>query len=256
MLVSKLRKEKMEEEVKCKREESYECLRSYKLASREIADKYRYETEKRFERENVSRTHRTLESIWGSFKSIVTETTRNVCGSYKKTNKRKQTSWWTSEIKYQVKIKKDKWKQYLSHKTVEKYGQYKQQRKVVKELIQREKRKKWEEFGEKMEKDHKSNQKLFYRVLKNARKTPRNDNVLIKDKDGNLLKEDTAIMERWRGYFDDLLNEEGFERDVEQEIGETQELSEEEEGISMEELKKAINTLKNGKAAGCDRITA
>lgn len=242
-------------EEKTKRKIEHECLRTHRLADKDIAKLYKMETDKRFEEVYNKREDITIELLWKRFKDIVIESTRKICGSYRKANTKKQTAWWTEEIKAQVKIKKEKWKKYINQRTTDNYEQYKKERKAVKDLVMSLKKKKWREFGEKMETDYKTNQKLFYRVLKTQRNGKQKENTTIKDRNGGLLKGDNEVMERWREYFRELLDdghrgmEESYDRADNIEVNE-------DTIITMEELKQAIKTLKNGKAPGCDMITS
>ncbi|XP_044760185.1 uncharacterized protein LOC123317645 [Coccinella septempunctata] len=178
----------------------------------------------------VGRMDRMYKEVMGPFgKNIrnnnVIETAKEACGSYKKSNKKKQTAWWTKEVKAQLKMKKEeKWRKYLSNRTTDNYEQYENQRKSVKALILSLKKKKWKEFGEKMETSYKTNQKLFYRTLK----AQRNEELL-----------------------------DGGQDEREESYGKPENVDDYEGGrITMEELKQAIKTLKNGKAPGCDKITS
>lgn len=68
----------------------------------------------------------------------MTEAAKQVYETFIKNNKKKQTSWWTDEIKALVKKKKEKWKKYL--REGENYDKYKAERKNVKLKIQESKR--------------------------------------------------------------------------------------------------------------------
>lgn len=168
------------------------------------------------------------------------------------------TRWWNAEIQMQVKIKKQRWKEYLQNKTSDSYEKYRIQRKKAKDMINTAKREGWEEFGRRMEEDSKGNQKLFFRVLKTLRKGRPSNTMQVKSKKGIMLREEAEIMERWREYFSELLNE-GNEEGVEngEEIHfELEEESAENEDIKVEEVREAIFMMKRGKAAGSDGITA
>ena len=112
------------------------------------------------------------------------------------------------------------------------------------------------EYGEKMERDSKGNQKLFYRVLKTARMGKQDNLRQIKNKRGIIQRGEKEIMERWREYFQELLNVENtvqIVEDTEMTISEHEQIQEDE--IDVEEVQEAVKTLKRGKAAGYDRIT-
>ena len=63
-----------------------------------------------------------------------------------------------------------------------------------------------EEFGEKMEKNSKENQKLCFRVLKSLRKEKSVNSKQVKNTTGDILREEKEIMNRWKEYFQELLN--------------------------------------------------
>ncbi|GJQ81519.1 hypothetical protein Trydic_g4881 [Trypoxylus dichotomus] len=71
----------------------------------------------------------------------------------------------------------------------------------------------------------------------------------IQSKDGDILTETGVIVDRWKQNFQELLNEEVEEEDMnEQEAADERKQKE----ISMEELEEALNKLKNGKASVSD----
>lgn len=232
----------------------HETIRSYRLNNENIATKYRTEIKKEIEA-RINDSELSAKELWNHFKDIVIDTAKKVCGTFKTNKDKKQTAWWTDEIKKQVKIKKKSWKQYLATKTEENYKIYKEQRKHVKTLVNSAKREAWEEFGEKMEKDSKNNQKLFYKVLKNLRNEKQNVNLGIKNNKGEILTDNNKIMERWREYFCSLLNTDTDQNEhTSEETTETNPMDSRE--ITHQELNEAIKKLKNGKAPGHDKITS
>ncbi|XP_059062170.1 uncharacterized protein LOC131854989 [Achroia grisella] len=72
-----------------------------------------------------------------------------------------------------------------------------------------------------------------------------------RNEDGETLLENDDIKARWKGYFNKLLNEENVWddalKDVSVNIGVVNE-------ISMDEVRKAVKSIKNGKAVGPDSI--
>ena len=77
---------------------------------------------------------------------------------------------------------------------------------------------------------------------------------LIRDKDGSLLKTDEDIPNRWAEHFNELLNLPS--PDEEAYIPPSEPLDINCDPPSLEEVKEAIKTLKNNKAAGPDNIPA
>ena len=69
---------------------------------------------------------------------------------------------------------------------------------------------------------------------------------VIKDQIGEMLTDEVKIKERWREYFSNLLNVEN----AREQLGEVPAV----EGPVQEEMKKAIESMKKGKAAGCSGL--
>lgn len=230
-------------------------IRSYKLRENEIARKFENETNKQMEK-LIERTKMlTLEEIWEEFKNIILNTAKIVCGTHKINTDRKQTAWWSENLKKHIKIKKQMWKKFLSNKTQENYKLYKEQCKYVKTSVREAKQKTWKDFGEKLERDSKGNQKLFYKTLKNMRNKTEYDTVTVKSTDGTVLIEENQIMQRWQQYFEQLLNADSTYQQKEIEISNTKEEIDI-EVVTRDEVDEAIKKLKNGKSPGHDKITA
>jgi hypothetical protein len=101
------------------------------------------------------------------------------------------------------------------------------------------------------------NQKLFYGAIKQIRQKKETTLKNIKDENGNILTREEDIMERWREYFQNLLEEENNpkEREEVQERDNLREREGEERKITKQEFEKALSKMKNGKAPGHDEIT-
>ena len=238
---------------------SKEVTKTYKLREEEIARNYREAVEIEMERIGRVGDSTSLENLWKDIRDTVINVARKKCGCVSMDSTRKQTKWWNEEIRREIKLKKQKWRMYLSNKNSETYHVYKEQRVRVRELVKEAKQRSWAEFGEKMEQDSHGNQKLFYKVLKTLRKGKCDRSKFVKSKSGEMLCEDEDIMTRWREYFEDVLNnEQSNQGDVVEtekgERGDEEEYSEHDE-IKMNEVQDAIRMLKRGKAAGHDEIT-
>lgn len=130
----------------------------------------------------------------------------------------------------------------------------------MKEIVKKAKQDSWKDFGEKMERNSKGNQKLFYRMLKSLRKGKQTRNMHITAKNGDILENERSIMARWKEHFEDILNIDQVglttaeNKDSEKDEEKTVAVSY--DRIETEEVVEAIKTLKRGKAAGHDNITA
>lgn len=248
------KKKKMEEE---------ERIKVYKLREKENQIKFMEKVEESFaEQVEDLDKEQDIEMIWTKWKNTILLAATEVCGTFKPARAKKATHWWTPEIGTLVKEKKKAWKKYLDLGTLEVFEEYRKWRDVVKTAVQAAKKEMWKNFGEKMEENHRENQKLFYKVLKSMRKQKECPLKFIYDKEKNLLTEPKKIMERWKEYFQELLETKEHEEtviDEEQEHERQDDLQrkkerKEEEEITMEELQKAIKKMKLGKAAGQDKI--
>lgn len=234
---------------------AFETIRTYRLKEEKVATKYEKQINKQLkQKEDIEQ--KDVQQLWIEMKNIMLQAARSACGINRNNSKKKQTAWWTNEIKEQVKEKKIAWKKYLSSRSNEDYETYKRKRKTVKTMITEAKKQTWVEFGEKMERDSKGNQKLFYKVMKNMRKTKNITNVNIKDEAGNILTEEERIMTRWKEYFRKLLNGEDTQtiknENKDKNIQQEETFNEE---ITKQEIEEALKTLKYGKAPGHDKIT-
>nr|XP_026496200.1 uncharacterized protein LOC113400766 [Vanessa tameamea] len=73
----------------------------------------------------------------------------------------------------------------------------------------------------------------------------------MKDEAGKVLCRDEEIKERWKIYFENLMNEENDWNDIHQEAQVNKGLVRE---INMDEIMTAVKSMKNGKALGPDDI--
>jgi hypothetical protein len=237
-----------------------EIIRSYKLKEKEIADRYEEIVGGELEEVQGNTDNMGLEELWRIFKETILEAAKRVCGKSRRNKFKKQTAWWSEEIKQQVKTKKEKWQAYISNQTESNYEAYKEARIKTKRLVVEAKQEAWKVFGEKLEKDCNGNQKLFYRVLKNLRKNNKEELLTIKNEKGEIIMDEAEIMTRWKEYFIKLL--EVRSEDVHFEVKrEDIEKKAESRGhgdnnITMEEVVEAIRRMKIGKAPGSDKITA
>ena len=97
-----------------------------------------------------------------------------------------------------------------------------------------------------MEKEAIGNQRKFWMRVKEDRRSTRGGTD-INDKDGQLLTDQTEVMDRWKEHFESLFQEvEDVSEQPDLEMGQEsdKEISEE------EEVRRAVSRLKGGKAPG------
>jgi hypothetical protein len=143
MLVAKIAdgtKQDTEKRAKNKSKPCHEATKTYKLQEKEQAEKYKEYVEQKIEQTKEEQEQMGIEEAWQTFKTILQEGARKVCGTVVINKNKKQTAWWNEEIKKEIKKKKTKWEIYLNTRTKESYMSYKKQREMVKKFSNRSKK--------------------------------------------------------------------------------------------------------------------
>jgi hypothetical protein len=123
MLVAKIAdgtKQDTEKRARNKSKPCHEATKTYKLQEKEQAEKYKEYVEEKIEQTKEKQEQMGIEEAWQTFKTILQEGARKVCGTVVINKNKKQTAWWNEEIKK----KKTKWEIYLNSRTRESYMSY------------------------------------------------------------------------------------------------------------------------------------
>src|SRR5678815_2991696 len=168
--------------------------------------------------------------------------------------KKKQTPWWTEQVQTAVKRKMKCFKRWIKTRGVEEREEYVEARREAEQIKRREKESTWERIGGELEEDLQGTRKLIYSIAKSYRKGSAPPTYAIKNEDGLLLTSPSDISERWKEYFEQLLN---IPNNIieEEEQWEERHVALEERGdwqIVPEEVEQAMRKMKSGKAAGED----
>ena len=188
------------------------------------------------------------------FKTAIISSAANACGRKRlgvAMDSEKRTSWWKQHgVKEAVQAKKRAYKAWLHDKSSSSLQlRYTEARKAAALAVKVSKEKMWEKFGEKLESNYRSANKVFWRTIRCLRGKRSGAAKSVKDRDGTILSNEKDILLRWREYFRDLLNP------VTETADDTQEIHFEEEiNLTYDEVAQAIKSLKAGKAAGGDEI--
>ena len=223
------------------------------LRNEECDERYKQRiNEKRHEQQETNDTG----AKWNGFKRGITEAaTETVQVKVSRGTRRKQTAWWTAELKQCVTEKMKLFRKWMKTRRVQDHENYKEAGRETERVKSLAKQNCWIRIGRDLENDLQGTRKLIYNTARNYKKGSQPPTYAIKDPNTEtLLTEEREIELGWKTYFERLLNvidnldEEGI---IEFNINGSTELD-----ISMEELEDALKRMKNGKAPGVDKIPA
>lgn len=161
--------------------------------------------------QNIITTNMTAEEIWSTFKTTLTKVLQEQCGMKKiRKGKLKATAWWNDTVKEAVKEKKRLYKIWVKSRRDD-YVNYRLARRSCKRLIQTSKEKAWKEYGKKLTEICRRWPGDFYKSVKamKMRDETFDPATVINDKDVHPLYEESKINDRWKEYFQELLNPTG-----------------------------------------------
>ena len=189
---------------------------------------------------------------WEEISETVREKAKKVLGMTSGRRKEdKETWWWNEEVQDIINKKKLAKKSWDRQRDEESHQEYKDMRNLAKIEVAKAKGKAYEELYEKL--DTKEGEKDLYRLARQKDRQGRDVQhvKMIKDVDGNVMTSEEKILQRWKEYFEDLMN---IENARDRRLEEVDELNQEVQRISGEEVKKVMKRMKGGKAVGPDQI--
>ena len=162
----------------------------------------------------------------------------------------KESWWWSQDTQEKIKRKREAGISYKSNETAESKRAWKTAKKEAKRTVARARAEGMNEMYEKIESP--DGQKMIYNIAKSRNRATKDLTHIkqIRDKNGRVLSREECIRARWKEHFEKLLNEENPRRISE----EGNPIERVVPDISREEVKRALNKMKNGKAAGPDGI--
>ena len=128
---------------------------------------------------------------------------------------------------------------------------YKTARKQAKREVAKTRNKAYEELFEKLETKQGENEVFKIAKQRNRHNKDVQQVRVIKSKIGEILMEEEKVKQRWKEYFDNLLNHENLEKE---EKREQREEKTDVEDISGEKVKNGLRKMKKGKVQGPDNI--
>ena len=204
--------------------------------------------------EHVPEEAGDIESEWAMFRASIVEAAnrccgRKVAGACRGGNPR--TCWWTPAVRDAVKLKKEYYKALVACRTPETADRYRQAKRTAAAVVAEAKTRAWEEFGETMEKDFRVASKRFWTTIKRLRRGKQCSVSTVYSAGGELLNSTGDVVDRWKEYFEDLLNpteapSSGGEAGPEEPVVDSP--------ISGVEVAEVVKKLRGGKAPGVDEI--
>ena len=185
------------------------------------------------------------ESKWNNMKDIVIQAAAATCGVTKGGSKNYRESWWwNAGVQTAVKQKKEAYKLMLKQSGTKE--QYKEKCKIAKKAVAQAKQMAADELCAKL--DTKEGEKILYKIAENRARDKKDVQgaAYVKDENGNVLTANNEIKQRWKDYFDNLLNVEN-DRDTLESIQVTKGPTNQ---ITKEEVHAAMKRMKCGKASG------
>ena len=180
------------------------------------------------------------------------EVAKEVCGETKPGRKGiNETWWWNEEVQEKIKNKKLTFKEWQKSGSNNKKEDYNKAKTEAKRAVAKARYDAWQGWYDEL--DTKEGEKAIYKIAKRKIKSTKDIGQLkvIRDHEGNLVTRENKIKERWREYFDTLLN---IENDRDQLIE-----CEANEGpipnVSELEVKEALKQMKTGKSVGSSGIS-
>lgn len=189
-----------------------------------------------------------VESLWTFLKESLLDVADEVCGRTKGPPRHRKSWWWNDEVGKVVDEKRKLYKVWKKSKKEEDRVLYCSAKRMAKRAVYIAQSNEQKLFGEMLDSEEKKG--TVHRVVKQI--VRKNRDVVgagcIKGSDGKVLTNEVEVKERWRAYFEELLNEE-FEWD-EDGLDKVDKVSGPAEIITYGEVKAAITRAKSGKAAG------
>ena len=179
---------------------------------------------------------------------------KEVCGvSTGRGKENKETWWWNNEVQAAIKEKKEARKSMDANKDEESKVRYKVAKQEAKKEVAKAKKEAYQELYDGMETAE--GQKDIFRIAKQREKETRDIQhvKMIRDENGHILTKEKDIKERWKAYYNQLMNEENPRQQRNEVLPPN---NKEIEKIDEKEVWTAVCKMKNGKAVGPDGIPA
>ncbi|KAI5729084.1 hypothetical protein M8J77_025142 [Diaphorina citri] len=191
-----------------------------------------------------------IENKWKNLKKTIQQCAKEVCGEKEK---KKGKPWFDAQCKEMIDRRRSMREKWLNSNSEEDRRAYNEQNKNTTKLLRQKKRRWLKGLMERAEEDRTgNNSRDFYRTTRFFRKEYKPKAFGVKDKDGRTIIQQKEGLERWKEFFEELLNAETIE-DQEEPIR-YQNVQPKIDSPTLVEVSKTIQEMKNNKAPGEDGI--
>ena len=199
-----------------------------------------------------------INSKWAQFSNAYNNTAENVLGRKRKSSKPwiSPESWAKVEERKQLKGKAENAKSERIQQQLR--AKHRSKDKEVKKSLKSDNRE-WPNslMDDAQHPADMGNMKTLYEITKTICNEGTHKNTAINDKGGKTITDDSSRLARWKEHFKEILNRPPPTNPIVITADAVPEIEEVSTGpISKGEVKNAISSLKNGKAAGVDNIVA
>ena len=194
-----------------------------------------------------------VDTWWEENSSVLIRIGKEVLGMTRGKGPRdKETWWWNAEVQEKISLKRDAKRRYDGTGDNEDGETYRIAKKEAKAAVARARQESVEEAYKELE--TREGEKKIFKIAEARNKATKDITHIrqIKNEEGAIMCSSPDIQSRWKQYFERLLNEEN-ERLIRGEGVPNYGLTRE---IEREEVKWALNRMKDGKATGPDEIPA
>ena len=226
------------------------CIEALRRPS--IAEKYKSNLSEQLS--HIDPVSLTAEEHWNHLSGAINNAAEQVLGT---AQPRQKHPWFDKECETALARKIECRKAWLQKKTRSSYKAFSEERKITYRLY-RSKKREHEEQQVKELQDHRNKKDIrkFYKKINSLRNQRNSVTFACKDKDGNLLLSADVAMTRWGEYFRETLNNDATETSIaalqKPPIYDNIQI----DPPTIEEVRTAIQRLKNNKSAGLDNIAA
>ena len=233
---------------------SREVINLKKLEDEEIKMKVEKAMEEKFkERKECDGD---VEEEWVDFRDSLINILKQECGVKRVGGKkRKATDWWNEDVKEACKVKKKAFKKWLKSRSVEDREEYVTARKACKRTVKLAIKQSWERYGEHLCEVSRVSPRDFFKHVSGlrSRDEPYVPMVGVNDANGTPIIGVEKTKERWREYFEGLLNPVGNNASSCLFTPRMPEVME--PNILESEVRRVVGKSAKFKAAGIDGIT-